>query len=167
MHFEIEFIHPFEDGNSRIGRLWQSVILNKWNKIFDFLPIETLVYENQQEYYNAIALSGKNSDSTVFIEFMLNMILKTIINFENSDKLNKVKEEYLQNLSKTEKLILAQILTFLIDYDIITMENARQITNKNEANLRKYFRNFAKLNILISEGNNKGKKYRLNKEILK
>jgi Fic family protein len=88
--FKIEFIHPFNDGNGRMGRLWQSLILYKYNKIFEYLPIETLVYENQQKYYNALALAEKDASATVFIEFMLDMILKTIETFSESNILNKI-----------------------------------------------------------------------------
>lgn len=81
IHYEIETIHPFSDGNGRIGRLWQFVILYNYNKLFELIPIETLVYENQQKYYDAIEISRKNNSSTIFIEFMLEMIFKTINSF--------------------------------------------------------------------------------------
>lgn len=77
-HYEFEFIHPFEDGNGRMGRLWQTVILTEWRSVFAWLPIETLIKENQKLYYKALRLSDNNSDSTAFIEFMLSIILKTI-----------------------------------------------------------------------------------------
>jgi Fic family protein len=74
MHYEIEFIHPFEDGNGRIGRLWQSVVLRKWNSLFAGVPIESIVHERQSEYYSALANADNSGESTVFIEFMVTAI---------------------------------------------------------------------------------------------
>ena len=74
VHYELEFIHPFTDGNGRIGRLWQTVILTAWERLFASLPIETLVFERQREYYKALSSSDKAGNSTVFIEFMLTAI---------------------------------------------------------------------------------------------
>jgi len=71
VHYEVEFIHPFMDGNGRIGRLWQTVILSKWDPLFLALPIETVIFERQHEYYAALASSNKAGKSTAFIEFML------------------------------------------------------------------------------------------------
>jgi Fic family protein len=77
-HYEFEFIHPFSDGNGRIGRLWQSVILNSLNPIFSYLPVESIVRDYQEEYYEAIENSSSLGESTPFIEFMLEMILTTM-----------------------------------------------------------------------------------------
>jgi len=77
-HYEFEFIHPFEDGNGRMGRLWQTLILSNWNPLFSAIPVESLVYEHQAEYYAALNKSTKNAESSVFIEFMLKMILGAV-----------------------------------------------------------------------------------------
>ena len=86
-HYEFEFIHPFSDGNGRTGRLWQSLILGRLNPIFEHLPVENMVYANQQEYYNAIATSTSEGQSGPFIDFMLNEMLKAL------QKNIKIKEE--------------------------------------------------------------------------
>lgn len=77
-HYEFEFIHPFEDGNGRTGRLWQTLILSKWNRFFANIPVESLVYEHQAEYYATLNKSSENAECSVFIEFMLKMIHDTI-----------------------------------------------------------------------------------------
>jgi Fic family protein len=74
-HYEFEFIHPFADGNGRMGRLWQSLILARWNPLFADLPVESLIFEHQGEYYQALQESTKQTDSAPFIVFMLRMIL--------------------------------------------------------------------------------------------
>jgi Fic family protein len=77
-HYEFEFIHPFIDGNGRMDRLWQSLILSRWHPAFAHLPVENMVYSNQQAYYDAIAQSTKQGESGPFIEFMLGEILDTV-----------------------------------------------------------------------------------------
>lgn len=77
-HYEFEFIHPFSDGNGRMGRLWQTLILSQWNPLLAQLPVESMVYAQQDEYYQAINRSTQATDSAPFIEFMLNNILAAI-----------------------------------------------------------------------------------------
>lgn len=85
-HNEFEFIHPFQDGNGRMGRLWQTVILKEWKEIFAWLPVETLIKENQKEYYNVLGTSDSEANSTKFIEFMLSLILNTIEEIIETEK---------------------------------------------------------------------------------
>jgi len=77
-HYEFEFIHPFADGNGRMGRLWQSLILARWNPLFADIPVESLIFEHQAEYYQAIQESTLQTDAAPFIAFMLRMILETV-----------------------------------------------------------------------------------------
>ena len=77
-HYEFELIHPFADGNGRMGRLWHTLLLSKWNPICAWLPIESIIHDNQSEYYNAINISNNNGKSTVFIEFMLSVIKQAL-----------------------------------------------------------------------------------------
>lgn len=106
-HYEFVFIHPFSDGNGRIARLWQNLILSKWNKLFEYIPIESKIYQYQKEYYDTIAICHNNGNSNKFIEFMLVMINETLDNI-------------LISLNKESKNISDQVnkLLELMEYDI-------------------------------------------------
>ncbi len=77
-HYEFEFIHPFEDGNGRMGRFWQSLLLYQWSAVFEHLPIESMIFAHQQDYYQALNQSTEAGDSAPFIAFMLQAIQSTL-----------------------------------------------------------------------------------------
>ena len=113
-HYEFELIHPFSDGNGRVGRLWHTLLLSKWNPAFAWLPVESIIHDRQQEYYDAINASNDAGESTVFIEFILSAIkaaLMDAINMSNemSDgKVDKITLRWnkIQEYLKTHPFIM-------------------------------------------------------------
>lgn len=98
-HYEFVFIHPFGDGNGRMARLWQTAILSKWENVFEYIPIESLIKKYQEDYYMAINNSNIAGNSNEFIEFMLKMIYETV-----TDLLNRTTQETTQKTTQ-EKII--------------------------------------------------------------
>lgn len=111
-HYELEFIHPFVDGNGRIGRLWQTLILSQWQAVFLYLPVESIIHQNQDAYYQAIRQSTAKTDSYPFIEFILMMILKAVDDGVNDGvKLNIKEQELIKILKNQPEITLDKIVT--------------------------------------------------------
>jgi Fic family protein len=159
VHFEIEFIHPFIDGNGRIGRLWQTLILSRWNELFAWIPIETVIHENQQGYYDALQISGKSADSGVFVEFMLSAIHQALQELPVHKVTDIFPDIHTDILSKTELEFLEQIARYVENHGEITNYRAQILTNRSAESIKKLLARLVELRLLDAVGENKGRKY--------
>lgn len=150
-HYEFEFIHPFTDGNGRMGRLWQTVLLRQQYPVFDYLPIEKLIKDRQQEYYNTLALCDKRGESTLFIEFMLSIIEEALEDLLSSQPITLKGEDRI-SLFKT-----------IIGEDTFTRkEYMRHFKDISSATATRDLREATGKNILKKSGDGRITKYRYN-----
>ncbi len=105
-HYEFEFIHPFADGNGRMGRMWNTLLLYQWKPIFAWIPVETVIQERQDTYYDALSEADRIANATPFIEFLLQAILDTLIEIEGdqipTERINPYIRLFLDKLGNDE-----------------------------------------------------------------
>lgn len=152
-HYEFEFIHPFQDGNGRMGRLWQTVILKEWKSVFAWLPIETLIKENQVEYYNALNSSDSDANSTNFTVFMLQTILKTIKEIIETEK--KITPKITVKITANQKKILEAIK----QNPFVTQEELSSIVGIAKLNINKNMKKLQEQGIIERVGADKNGKW--------
>lgn len=124
-HYELELIHPFADGNGRIGRLWHTLLLTQWKPLFAWLPVESIIHDRQGEYYDAINRSNYEGESTVFIVFMLSAIKEALM--------EAVQTSGAAESMTTDELRWYKIERFLKKNETITNADVRQIFHVSAA----------------------------------
>ena len=161
-HYEFEFIHPFSDGNGRIGRLWQSLILGRLHPLFEHLPVENMVYSNQQAYYDASAASNAQAQSGPFIDFMLGEILATLKTHQgdeiSSDNVG-INVGIDVGISDTERRLLALIA----GNGKITASNAADALNISKRQAERLFASLREKDVISRQGGNKSGIWIINK----
>ena len=155
-HYEFEFIHPFQDGNGRIGRLWHSLILSKWKKFFAWLPIESLVQKYQKEYYIVINNSNKDGESTEFILFMLEIIKETLIELVEKQKMT---DKVIDKMTDKNKERVKLLMKYLDQNNSISNKEAQSLLGISEATARRFLNSLVKENLLVAVGEYKARKY--------
>ena len=145
-HYEFEFIHPFMDGNGRMGRYWQTLLLSRWKGIFAWLPVETIVKKHQQEYYKAIAQSDAKGDSTDFIVFMLKCILQTV------QEQQKVTDKVADKVTDKSG---SRVLDLIRKDPSVTIPEMMQALGMSDSGIRKIIRRLQQQGTLRRVGANK------------
>jgi Fic family protein len=146
-HYEFEFIHPFIDGNGRIGRLWQSLILYKWKPLFSAMPIESVIKESQQEYYDALQSAGDTGERTPFIEFMLEAILETCERELKNNQNVPINVPKNVPINRQEKII-----AIIQDDNSVTIEQLAHVCGVSDKTIKRDISKLKEKGLLEREG---------------
>lgn len=146
-HYEFEFIHPFADGNGRIGRMWQTLLLMQWNPIFAWIPVETIVKEHQQGYYDTTKKSDNEGSSTSFMVFMLSCLKQAL-------------HEYLVSNQKSNLKSNQKILAAMQENPAVTIRELQEIVGLSESGVKKIIKQLRTEGVIKREGGAKGGRWR-------
>lgn len=145
-HYEFEFIHPFADGNGRTGRMWHTLILAKWKEFFLWLPIETLIHKQQENYYEAINAANVDGEATVFVRFMLEIIKQA---------LEKLSQNVLEQANKENSSVQDRLLQILEKDKKISAKGAAEKLEMSERQVQRLLKDMKEKGIIERLGSNK------------
>ena len=137
-HYEFEFIHPFADGNGRMGRMWHSLLLGKWKDLFFWLPIEELIQSRQKEYYDALGAADKQADSAGFVELMLEIIRDSLTEVKVVDRST---DQHGDQVNDQDKIPTERLLSVLGDKTLSATELMDRLGLSHKPNFRKNYLN--------------------------
>jgi Fic family protein len=160
-HYEFEFIHPFIDGNGRMGRYWQTMLLSRWKGIFAWIPVETIVKEHQQEYYDVIARCDAAGNSTAFIEFMLRCLLDAMnqIDEEPEEVPNKVADKVADKVANKSA---QKVLMLLYENGHLTRNELSERTGLSLGGIKKIINSLRESGFIERIGANKNGYWKVN-----
>ena len=160
-HYEFEFIHPFIDGNGRMGRYWQTMLLSRWKGIFAWIPVETIVKENQQDYYDVIAKCDTVGDSTAFIEFMLRCLLDAMNQIEEEPEEDSIKVAD-KVADKVANKSAQKVLMLLYENGHLTREELSERTGLSLGGIKKIINSLRERGLIERVGSNKTGYWKVN-----
>ena len=168
-HYEFEFIHPFADGNGRMGRMWHSLLLGKWKEMFFWLPIEELIQSRQTEYYDALGAADKQADSAGFVELMLEIIRDSLTEIT---VVGRSTDQDSDQVTIQDKMPVERILSALSDETLSATELMERLGLSHRPTFRKNYLNPALEQKLIErtipdKPNSKNQKYRKHQNLKK
>ena len=168
-HYEFEFIHPFADGNGRMGRMWHSLLLGKWKEMFFWLPIEELIQSRQKEYYDALGAADKQADSAGFVELMLEIIRDSLTEIT---VVGRSTDQDSDQVTVQDKMPVERILSALSDETLSATELMERLGLSHRPTFRKNYLNPALEQKLIErtipdKPNSKNQKYRKHQNLKK
>ena len=155
-HYEFEFIHPFIDGNGRMGRYWQTLLLSRWKGIFAWLPVETIVKEHQRDYYNVIAKCDALGDSSQFVEFMLKCLFEAMDNYEAHEEPDELHDKVADKVAdKVTNKSAQKVLLLLYENGHLTRDELSERTGLSLGGIKKIINSLREGGLIVRVGSNK------------